>query len=128
MTNTHCTQLEGRKPVRVWVDGCFDLVHFGHANALRQAKALGDQLVVGVHSDEEVKFHKGPPVFTEQERYRLIRAIKWVDEVVEAAPYVTAVKTMDEHECAFTAHGDDITLTADGSDPYYFVKVAGRYK
>ncbi|KAF7234258.1 hypothetical protein EG68_12084, partial [Paragonimus skrjabini miyazakii] len=89
MTNTQCTQLDGRKPVRVWVDGCFDLVHFGHANALRQAKALGDQLIVGVHSDEEVKFHKGPPVFTEQERYRLIRAIKWVDEVVEAAPYVT---------------------------------------
>ncbi|KAF5399762.1 Ethanolamine-phosphate cytidylyltransferase [Paragonimus heterotremus] len=128
MTNTQCTHSNDRRPIRVWVDGCFDLVHFGHANALRQAKALGDQLIVGVHSDEEVKFHKGPPVFTEQERYRLIRAIKWVDEVVEAAPYVTAVKTMDEHECAFTAHGDDITLTADGSDPYHFVKVAGRYK
>ncbi|TPP67128.1 Ethanolamine-phosphate cytidylyltransferase, partial [Fasciola gigantica] len=68
-------------PVRVWVDGCFDLVHFGHANALRQAKGLGMQLVVGVHSDEEIAKHKGPPVFNEQERYRLIRAIKWVDKV-----------------------------------------------
>jgi len=43
----------------VWADGCFDLVHFGHANALRQAKSLGDYLVVGVHSDEEITKHKG---------------------------------------------------------------------
>jgi len=45
------------------------MVHFGHANSLRQAKALGDYLVVGVHNDEEITRHKGPPVFTEQERY-----------------------------------------------------------
>lgn len=40
--------------------------------------------------------HKGPPVFTEQERYRMVRAIKWVDEVVEAAPYVTTLETLDK--------------------------------
>ncbi|KAL6954450.1 ethanolamine-phosphate cytidylyltransferase [Sarracenia purpurea var. burkii] len=57
-----------KKPVRVWCDGCFDIVHFGHANALRQAKSLGDYLVVGVHTDEEISKHKGPPVFNEQER------------------------------------------------------------
>lgn len=44
------------------------MVHFGHANALRQAKALGDILVVGVHTDAEIAKHKGPPVFTEEER------------------------------------------------------------
>lgn len=46
----------------------YDMVHFGHANSLRQAKAMGSYLVVGVHSDEEITKHKGPPVFTEQER------------------------------------------------------------
>lgn len=49
-------------------DYSYDMVHFGHANSLRQAKALGDYLVVGVHKDEEIAKHKGPPVFTEQER------------------------------------------------------------
>ena len=44
------------------------MVHFGHANSLRQAKALGHKLIVGVHTDEEITKHKGPPVFTEQER------------------------------------------------------------
>ena len=47
-----------KKDVRVWVDGCFDMVHFGHANALRQAKQLGTKLIVGVHSDEEIAKHK----------------------------------------------------------------------
>lgn len=45
------------------------MVHFGHANSLRQAKAMGDYLIVGVHTDEEITKHKGPPVFTEEERY-----------------------------------------------------------
>jgi len=51
------------------------MVHFGHANSLRQAKALGNYLVVGVHNDEEIARHKGPPVFTEQERYFFIRFV-----------------------------------------------------
>lgn len=46
----------------------YDMVHFGHANSLRQAKALGGKLIVGVHTDAEIQKHKGPPVFTEEER------------------------------------------------------------
>jgi len=117
-----------KKDVRVWVDGCFDMVHFGHANALRQAKQLGTKLIVGVHSDEEIAKHKGPPVFTNEERYKIVRGIKWVDEVVEDAPYVTTVETLDEHNCDFCAHGDDITMTADGTDTYQIVKDLGRYQ
>lgn len=114
--------------VRVWCDGCYDMVHFGHANSLRQAKAMGDYLIVGVHTDEEITKHKGPPVFNQEERYRMVRAIKWVDEVVEAAPYVTTLETLDKHNCQFCVHGDDITMTADGTDTYHIVKSAGRYK
>lgn len=117
-----------RKQVRVWVDGCFDMVHYGHANALRQAKKMGDYLIVGVHSDDDLRKHKGPPVMNEDERYKMVRAIKWVDEVVEGAPYVTHLDVMDEHNCDFCAHGDDITTCGDGSDPYEGVKKAGRYK
>lgn len=104
------------------------MVHFGHANFLRQAKALGDYLIVGVHTDEEITKHKGPPVFTEEERYKMVRGIKWVDEVVEGAPYVTTIDTLDKYDCDFCVHGDDITMTADGVDTYHMVKNAGRYR
>ena len=46
-------------PVRAYIDGCFDVMHSGHYNAIRQAKTLCDVLVVGVHSDKEIKKHKG---------------------------------------------------------------------
>lgn len=59
----------GKKRIHVYMDGCFDLMHYGHANALRQAKALGDELVVGVVSDEEIIATKGPPVLCMEERY-----------------------------------------------------------
>lgn len=61
----------------------YDMVHFGHANALRQAKALGDKLIVGIHNDAEITRHKGPPVFTQDERW-VVRAVRnimsWVRE------------------------------------------------
>ena len=63
------------KAKRVWCDGCYDMVHYGHANQLRQAKQLGEQLVVGVHTDDEIATHKGPPVFNEQERYKMVGVI-----------------------------------------------------
>lgn len=119
---------ENRTKRRVWCDGCYDMVHFGHANSLRQAKEMGDYLIVGVHTDEEIRKHKGPPVFNEQERYRMVRAIKWVDEVVEGAPYVTTQETLNKYNCEFCVHGDDITMTADGKDTYQEVKDAGLYK
>lgn len=120
--------MKEKQHVRVWCDGCYDVMHFGHANQLRQAKAMGNYLIVGVHSDEEVRQNKGPPVLTEEERYKMVRSVKWVDEVVEGAPYVTQLQTMDENQAEFCVHGDDITLDADGNDTYHIVKDAGRYK
>jgi cytidyltransferase-like protein len=47
------------KPVRVYVDGCFDIMHSGHYNVLRQARQLGDVLIAGVHSNKEIIRNKG---------------------------------------------------------------------
>jgi len=77
---------------------------------------------------EEIAKHKGPPVFSNEERYKIVRGIKWVDEVIEDAPYVTTIETLDKYNCDFCAHGDDITMTADGVDTYQIVKDLGRYK
>lgn len=57
----------------------------------------------------------------------MVRACKWVDEVVENAPYLTSIEFMDQYNCEYCVHGDDITTLADGSDCYALVKAAGRY-
>ncbi|KAK6312347.1 hypothetical protein J4Q44_G00180110 [Coregonus suidteri] len=125
---TACSPEKRRRTIRVWCDGCYDMVHYGHSNQLRQAKAMGDYLIVGVHTDGEISQHKGPPVFTQAERYKMVRAIKWVDEIVEGAPYVTTLETLDKYSSDFCVHGDDITLTVDGKDTYEEVKRSGRYR
>ncbi|XP_042495373.1 ethanolamine-phosphate cytidylyltransferase-like [Macadamia integrifolia] len=122
----------GKKPVRVYMDGCFDLMHYGHANALRQAKALGDILVVGVVSDEEIIANKGPPVLSMEERLVLVSGLKWVDEVIANAPYAITEEFMhtlfSEHKIDYIVHGDDPCLLPDGTDAYSLAKKAGRYK
>ncbi|XP_015966387.1 ethanolamine-phosphate cytidylyltransferase [Arachis duranensis] len=121
-----------KKRVRVYMDGCFDLVHYGHANALRQAKALGDELVVGVVNDEVIAEHKGPPVFNMEERLTLVNGLKWVDEVIPDAPYAISEEFMNrlfnEYKIDYIIHGDDPCLLPDGSDVYAAAKKAGRYK
>lgn len=47
-----------------------------------QAKAVGDQLVVGLIPDSEILRCKGPPVLDERERLALVQSVKWVDEVI----------------------------------------------
>ncbi|KAI4341902.1 hypothetical protein MLD38_026573 [Melastoma candidum] len=120
------------RPVRVYMDGCFDMMHYGHCNALRQARALGDQLVVGVVSDAEIIANKGPPVTPLNERMIMVRAVKWVDEVIPDAPYAITEEFMrklfDEYKIDFIIHGDDPCVLPDGTDAYALAKKAGRYK
>lgn len=122
----------GKKRIRVYMDGCFDLMHYGHANALRQAKALGDELVVGIVSDEEIITNKGPPVLSMEERLALVSGLKWVDEVIANAPYAITEDFMNrlfnEHKIDYIIHGDDPCLLPDGSDAYALAKKVGRYK
>jgi len=80
---------------RIYIDGCFDMIHSGHYNAIRQAKSLGAYLVMGIHSDGEITTNKGPPVMNEAERYDLARSCKWVDEVAEDAPFTPTPEWLD---------------------------------
>ncbi|KAJ6806401.1 putative ethanolamine-phosphate cytidylyltransferase [Iris pallida] len=121
-----------KKPVRVYMDGCFDMMHYGHCNALRQARALGDVLVVGVVSDDEITANKGPPVTPLHERMIMVGAVKWVDEVIPDAPYAITEEFMkklfNEYNIDYIIHGDDPCLMPDGTDAYALAKKAGRYK
>ncbi|KAJ6839219.1 ethanolamine-phosphate cytidylyltransferase [Iris pallida] len=121
-----------KRPVRVYMDGCFDMMHYGHCNALRQARALGDVLVVGVVSDDEITANKGPPVTPLHERMIMVGAVKWVDEVIPDAPYAITEEFMkklfNEYDIDYIIHGDDPCLLPDGTDAYALAKKAGRYK
>ncbi|MBV8857923.1 MAG: adenylyltransferase/cytidyltransferase family protein [Acidobacteria bacterium] len=67
----------------VFANGCFDLLHVGHIRYLEAAKGLGDLLVVGVNSDEQVRRLKGEgrPFVPERERAEVIASLRAVDYV-----------------------------------------------
>jgi rfaE bifunctional protein nucleotidyltransferase chain/domain len=66
----------------VFTNGCFDLLHAGHVRYLREARALGDRLVVGINTDASVRrLDKGSerPIVPEAERAELVAALEMVD-------------------------------------------------
>ena len=67
----------------IFANGCFDVLHVGHVRYLEGARALGDILVVGVNSDEQVAIQKGPgrPILPDVERAQLIASLESVDYV-----------------------------------------------
>jgi len=128
----HAKRRRSRRPIRVYMDGCFDLMHYGHANALRQAKALGDELVVGLVPDSEIRRCKGPPLLNESERLKLVQSVKWVDEVITGVPYDLTPEFLDilfhRHKIDYVIHGDDPCLLPDGTDAYAHAKQMGRFR
>jgi cytidyltransferase-like protein len=78
---------------KIMVFGTFDFLHIGHLSLLKQAKSLGDYLVVCLARDTIVKKIKGkPPIHDEQERKQLVESLALVDEVIFGD---TALSTYD---------------------------------
>ncbi len=75
----------------VFTNGCFDIIHAGHVRYLREAKRLGDLLVVGVNTDNSVsRIKPGRPVNGENERAEVLASLEMVDYAVlfpEETPY-----------------------------------------
>ena len=67
----------------VLVGGCFDILHFGHISFLKNAKKLGDYLIVLLESDENVKRLKGEgrPIHNQNQRKEMLESLSSVDEV-----------------------------------------------
>lgn len=122
--------------VRILVNGCFDLMHVGHFNVLRQAKHLFYQkgfkkvvLIAGMHCDESITNQKRPPLLSEQERFPVLQATKWVDEYITSLPYTRMTCALaDVLRVHWICHGDDLPLIKDGSDMYSDPIAHGRFQ
>ena len=66
----------------VLVTGGFDPLHSGHIDYFNSAKKLGDELVVGLNSDEWLIRKKGKPFLPYQERIQIIQSLEMVDDIV----------------------------------------------
>tara|TARA_Y100000996_G_scaffold414456_1_gene405372 strand:- start:1451 stop:1876 length:426 start_codon:yes stop_codon:yes gene_type:complete len=99
--------------MRIYVDMVGDLFHFGHVNLLKQARELGDYLIVGVHSDKVVEGYKRLPIMTMEERIATIFSCRYVDEVIPNAPLSIDLKWINKHNIDMVVHGNDISKGLD---------------
>ncbi|MBC8310239.1 MAG: bifunctional heptose 7-phosphate kinase/heptose 1-phosphate adenyltransferase [Phycisphaerales bacterium] len=69
----------------VLTNGCFDVIHAGHVSYLREAAKLGDILIVGVNSDEQVALQKGEgrPIYTADERMDILAELQCVSYIIQ---------------------------------------------
>lgn len=116
----------------VYVDGGFDLYHLGHIEFLKEAKKLGDYLLVGVHDDETIRKVRGPnfPLMNLNERVLSVLSCLYVDEVVIGAPYSVTKDVLEKiYKVEVVAHGLDSALPdSDQQDPYKLPKELGIFK
>ncbi|KAI5185970.1 choline-phosphate cytidylyltransferase [Nematocida homosporus] len=120
---------EGKKRVRVYSDGVFDMFHYGHMRMLEQIRKRFPmaEIVVGVCSDRDTREKKGHTVLEMWERAESLRHCRWVDEVIEDAPWVITKAFITEHRIDYVAHDGDVYPGEGIEDVYQEVKEMGIF-
>lgn len=96
------------------VSGFFNPLHGGHLDMIEAAAKLGDKLIVVVNNDEQQVMKKGKVILPEENRARVLRALRDVDEVIIAIDDdPSVIKTL---ESIALAHPDDSLIFANGGD------------
>ena len=104
-----------------------------HALQLRQAKLAFPHvhLIVGVCSSSNCAQHKNEPLLTSAERYAAVRNCRWVDEVLEDAPWLIDQSLLDKLKIDYVAHDEDpyagSSASGGSADIYQFVKDQGKF-
>lgn len=92
----------------VCISGYFDPLHVGHLEYIKKSRELGDKLIVIVNNDKQAVLKKGKSFMNENDRVELLKAIKWVDEVVLSIDTDKSVcKTLEKVKPDIFANGGD---------------------
>ena len=103
---------------RVLTYGTFDLLHYGHINLLRRAKALGDYLIVALSTDE-FNESKGKKAYHDYEtRKKMLEAIRYVDLVIPENSWEQKINDIKEYHVDVTVMGGDWA----GSDKFEYLQ------
>ncbi len=106
--------------IRVYASMVGDLFHYGHVAFLKQARALGTHLIVGLIPDDVATAYKRQPILRQDERAQVMAGCKYVDEIICSAPLAPTKDFIKLHNIDFVVHGDDFatsTLQTYFADP-----------
>ena len=92
---------------RVITYGTFDLLHIGHINLLKRAKALGDYLIVGLSTDEFNRVKNKKAYYPYEDRKKILESIRYVDLVIPEVNWEQKVRDILEYKVDIFVMGDD---------------------
>lgn len=90
----------------IYIDGIFDLFHFGHIESFRKCKELGKNviLIVGVIGDVTASCYKRLPIYNELHRYALVENSKYVDNIIKDPPLIVTKEFMEKYNIDLVVH------------------------
>lgn len=93
---------------RIITFGTFDVFHVGHLSLLERAAAMGNRLIIGVSTDAlNISKKQRAPVYSEEERVRIVRALRCVDEVFLEVSLELKASYIRDHRADILVMGDD---------------------
>jgi len=117
--------------MRIYIDGIFDLFHYGHLESFRKCKDLGSNiyLIVGIIGDDIAENYKKRPIIEEKHRYEIIKNIKYVDEIIKNPPLILTKKFMEKNNIDLVVHGFSNPNDANKQDEFFtYPKSINKFK
>ena len=115
----------------VYLDGIFDLFHRGHLESIKKAKYIepDTHLIVGIISDEDAINYKRKPIFSSNDRYEIIKSLRYVDKVILNAPLIITNEFLSENNIDLVVHGFSDKEDEEKQEEFYSsLKEVNKFK
>ena len=93
--------------MNIYVDGIFDVFHYGHIESFKKCKELNNNvnLIVGIVNDKVATEYKRQPIYYEKHRYALVESCKYVDKIIKNCPLIINKEFIEQHNIDLVVHG-----------------------
>lgn len=115
----------------VYLDGIFDLFHFGHIESFRKCKELYSDvtLIVGIIGDKVALSYKRVPIYSEEHRYALVENSKYVDKIIKDSPLIISKEFMEKYKIDLVVHGFSNSDDQNKQDTFFeYPKSINKFK
>jgi choline-phosphate cytidylyltransferase len=115
--------------IRIYVDGVFDLTHYGHFALFKKIKQIYPTsiLLVGVSSDEDCTRNKTKTILTHDERIKSLSYCKYIDNIINDIPWIVDEEFVKKNSIDYICHDPLPYLHKDTDDIYKIWKNKGMF-
>lgn len=113
----------------IYVDGVFDLVHYGHFELFKKIKQLipHSYIIAGITKDSDNAMYKRASILTQEEKLRTLQFCRYIDNILIDVPWIIDQEFIDKHNIDYVCHDPKPYVTEKIRDVYGFCKEKGIF-